>query len=176
VRPPSLEPGNTENSEKVRRSESRTIARSDKPGVMRDQVLELLRIPRGQSRAPNERIRALSNTRGKVELFDERVGIIMTKDDIQLLFESTAGRTTCIASSLHPQPEEFTRDLAQLPFCARHAVHIVGVERGWLTVGRNVPAPFVKVTGHDNGLFNPNAFPDLARSVKWRNRERKSSL
>src|SRR5713101_5252245 len=55
-------------------------------------------------------------------------------------------------------------------------VHIVGVERGWLTCWKE-PSPsstFVKDywTRH-NALFNPNAFPDLASvQLKWAEIER----
>jgi len=55
-------------------------------------------------------------------------------------------------------------------------VHIVGVERGWLTCWKE-PSPsstFVRDywTRH-NALFNPNAFPDLAAvQLKWAEIER----
>jgi len=53
----------------------------------------------------------------------------------------------------------------QLPFWRDTLVHIVGVERGWLTCWKE-PSPsstFVRLLDTAQRLFNPNAFPDLLR-------------
>ena len=102
----------------------------------------------------------------------------MTKDDIQLLFEFDRWANNMVlqaASTLNA--EEFTRDLGGSFRSVRDTlVHIVGVERGWLTCWKE-PSPsstFVKDywTRH-NALFNPNAFPDLAAvQLKWAEIER----
>ncbi len=123
--------------------------------------------------------RALSNTRGKVRLFERKgSAITMTKDDIQLLFEFDRWANNMVlqaASTLNA--EEFTRDLGGSFRSVRDTlVHIVDVERGWLTCWKE-PSPsstFVKDywTRH-NALFNPNAFPDLASvQLKWAEIER----
>jgi uncharacterized damage-inducible protein DinB len=102
----------------------------------------------------------------------------MTKDEIQLLYEYDRwanNRVLQAASTL--SAEEFTRDLGGSFRSVRDTlVHIVGVERGWLTCWKE-PSPsstFVKDywTRH-NALFNPNAFPDLAAvQAKWAEVER----
>jgi uncharacterized damage-inducible protein DinB len=102
----------------------------------------------------------------------------MTKDDIQLLFEFDRWANNMVlqtASTL--SAEEFTRDLGGSFRSVRDTlVHIVGVERGWLTCWKE-PSPsstFVKDywTRH-NALFNPNAFLDLAAvQLKWAEIER----
>ena len=102
----------------------------------------------------------------------------MTKDDIQLLFEFDRWANNMVlqaASTLNA--EEFTRDLGGSFRSVRDTlVHIVGVERGWLTCWKE-PSPsstFVKdYWTRRNALFNPNAFPDLAAvQLKWAEIER----
>src|SRR6266404_1363381 len=177
----------TENSEKVRRSESRNyLPGPDKPGVMArsgpgiTSAYPVAQSPRRQKRPHvTTACRALSNTRGKVRLFERKgSAITMTKDDIQLLFEFERWANNMVlqaASTLNA--EEFTRDLGGSFRSVRDTlVHIVGVERGWLTCWKE-PSPsstFVKDywTRH-NALFNPNAFPDLAAvQLKWAEIER----
>src|SRR5260221_12337866 len=97
----------------------------------------------------------------------------MTNDDIQILYEYHRWANNMVlqaASTL--SAEEFTRDLGGSFRSVRDTlVHIVDVERGWLTCWKE-PSPsstFVKDywTRH-NALFNPNAFPDLASvQLKW---------
>src|SRR5712672_3893510 len=123
--------------------------------------------------------RALANARGEARL-PKRKGsaITMTKDDIQLLYEFDRwanNRVLQAASTL--SDEEITRDLGGSFRSVRDTlVHIVGVERGWLTCWKE-PSPsstFVKDywTRH-NALFNPNAFTDLAAvQSKWAEIER----
>jgi len=68
--------------------------------------------------------------------------ITMTKDDIQLLFEFDRWANNMVlqaASALNA--EEFTRDLGGSFRSVRDTlVHIVGVERGWLTCWKQ-PSP-----------------------------------
>jgi uncharacterized damage-inducible protein DinB len=103
---------------------------------------------------------------------------IMTKDDIQLLFEYDRwanNRVLRAASTL--SAEKFTRDLGGSFRSVRDAlVHIVGGEWGWLTYWKE-PSPssaFVAdLWDRHDALFNPNAFPDLAAvQLKWSEVER----
>ena len=102
----------------------------------------------------------------------------MTKDDIQLLYEYDRWANNRVLQAVSTlSAEEFTRDLGGSFRSVRDTlVHIVGVERGWLTCWKE-PSPsstFVKDywTRH-NALFNPNAFPDLAAvQLKWAEIER----
>ena len=104
--------------------------------------------------------------------------ITMTKDDIQLLYEYDRWANNTVLQAVSTLGvEEFTRDLGGSFRSARDTlVHIVGVERGWLTCWKE-PSPsstFVKDywTRH-NALFNPHAFPDLAAvQLKWAEIER----
>jgi len=65
----------------------------------------------------------------------------MTKMTFSYSSSSTAGEQHGIASSLHLNPEEFTRDLGGSFRSVRDTlVHIVGVERGWLTCWKE-PSP-----------------------------------
>jgi uncharacterized damage-inducible protein DinB len=103
---------------------------------------------------------------------------IMTKDDIQLLFEYDRwanNRVLRAASTL--SAEKFTSDLGGSFRSVRDAlVHIVGGEWGWLTYWKE-PSPSSAFAAdlwdrHD-ALFNPNAFPDLAAvQLKWSEVER----
>ena len=71
----------------------------------------------------------------------------MTKDDIQLLFEFDRWANNMVlqaASTLNA--EEFTRDLGGSFRSVRDTlVHIVGVERGWLTPGHGTTPYLIRM-------------------------------
>jgi uncharacterized damage-inducible protein DinB len=102
----------------------------------------------------------------------------MIKDDIQLLYEFDRwanNRVFRAASTL--SAEEFTRDLGGSLRSVRDTlVHIVGCERGWMTIWKE-PSPsstFVMDywTRH-YALIDLNAFPDFASvQLKWKEIEK----
>ena len=104
--------------------------------------------------------------------------ILMTKDDIQLLFEYDRwanNRVLQAASSL--RAEEFTRDLGGSLRSVRDTlVHIIGGEWGWLTIWKEpaLTSAFVMdLWAQLEVRFPTNKFPDLAAvRLRWMELER----
>ena len=102
----------------------------------------------------------------------------MTKDDIQLLYEYDRwanNRVLQAASTL--SVEEFTRNLGgSFPSVRDTLVHIVAGEWGWLTIWKEPSLSSAFVTDlwtRFGGLFDPNAFPDVAAvQSRWLEIER----
>jgi uncharacterized damage-inducible protein DinB len=98
---------------------------------------------------------------------------IMTRDDIQLLYEYDRwanNRVLQAASAL--SAEEFTRDPGGSFRSVRDTlVHIIGGEWGWLAYWKesSPSSAFLKdLRTRRDALFNPDAFPDVATvQLKW---------
>src|SRR5260370_19869220 len=97
----------------------------------------------------------------------------MTKDDIQLLYESDRWANRRVLQSASTlSDEQFTRDLDGSFRSVRDTlVHIIAGEWGWLTYWKE-PSPdsafLSDLWQRTEALFNPEAFPNVAAvQLKW---------
>jgi uncharacterized damage-inducible protein DinB len=117
--------------------------------------------------------RALANEPGKVRLPHERSANVMTKDDIELLYEYDRWANHRVLQAVSAlSVEEFARDLGgSLPSVRDALVHIIGCEWAWLTIWKETSPSSAFVTDfwtRLGALFPADAFPGFAAvQLRW---------